>query len=128
MIRVVVVGSPAVRARVRHALAGSGIEVAGEAESLAGVDDLDAEAFVVAPETPRGEADTGRRSVESLTPREIDVLELLAEGLPNKAIAGRLQITEHTVKYHVAAILAKLGAQTRTEAVARAARLGLILF
>ena len=56
------------------------------------------------------------------------MLQLLAEGLPNKAIAGRLQITEHTVKYHVAAILAKLGAQTRTEAVARAARLGLILF
>lgn len=66
--------------------------------------------------------------MEELTPREREVVQLLAEGLPNKAIADRLQITEHTVKYHVAAILAKLGAQTRTEAVARAARLGLILF
>jgi DNA-binding NarL/FixJ family response regulator len=65
---------------------------------------------------------------EDLTPREREVLQLLAEGLPNKSIADRLQITEHTAKYHVAAILAKVGAQTRTEAVARAARLGLILF
>jgi len=66
--------------------------------------------------------------VEELTPREREVLQLLAEGLPNKTIADRLRITEHTAKYHVAALLAKLGAQTRTEAVARAARLGLILF
>jgi len=70
----------------------------------------------------------GPALVEELTPREREVLQLLAEGLPNKAIADRLEITEHTAKYHVAAILAKLGAETRTEAVARAARLGLILF
>lgn len=65
---------------------------------------------------------------EELTPRELEVLQLLAEGLPNKAIAHRLHISEHTAKYHVNAILGKLGAQTRTEAVARAARLGLVFF
>lgn len=65
--------------------------------------------------------------VEELTPREMEVLALLAEGLPNKAIARRLDISEHTVKFHVNAVLAKLGAQSRTEAVVRATRLGLIL-
>lgn len=65
--------------------------------------------------------------VEELTPRELEVLQLLAEGLPNKIIALRLDISEHTVKFHVNAILGKLGAQSRTEAVVRASRLGLIL-
>lgn len=65
--------------------------------------------------------------VEPLTPRELEVLRLLAEGLPNKSIAARLNISEHTVKFHVNAILGKLGAEGRTEAVVRATRLGLIL-
>jgi DNA-binding NarL/FixJ family response regulator len=64
---------------------------------------------------------------EALTPREQEVLQLLAEGLPNKTIADRLHISEHTVKFHVNAILSKLGAQSRTEAVVRATRLGLLL-
>jgi DNA-binding NarL/FixJ family response regulator len=64
---------------------------------------------------------------EPLTPRELEVLHLLAEGLPNKAIAQRLGISENTVKFHVNVILGKLGAQSRTEAVTRAVRLGLIL-
>jgi DNA-binding NarL/FixJ family response regulator len=64
--------------------------------------------------------------VEALTPREAEVLNLIAEGLPNKTIAIRLNISEHTVKFHVNAILTKLGAQSRTEAVVRATRLGLI--
>lgn len=66
--------------------------------------------------------------VEALTPRESEVLQLLAEGLPNKAIAHRLDISEHTVKFHVNAIMSKLEAQSRTEAVVRATQLGLILF
>ena len=64
---------------------------------------------------------------EDLTPRELDVLQLLAEGLTNKAIAQRLEISDHTVKFHVNAIMSKLAAQSRTEAVVRATRLGLIL-
>ncbi len=65
--------------------------------------------------------------VEALTPREIEVLRLMAEGLPNKAIARQLGISEHTVKFHVNAILGKLGVESRTEAVVRATRQGLIL-
>ncbi len=64
--------------------------------------------------------------VDALTPRELEVITLIAEGLPNKTIAGRLGISEHTVKFHVNAILTKLGAQSRTEAVVRATRMGLI--
>jgi len=65
-------------------------------------------------------------SIEALTPRETEVLELLAEGLANRAIAQRLGISEHTVKFHLNAILGKLGAQSRTEAVVLAIRLGLL--
>ena len=63
---------------------------------------------------------------EALTPREAQTLALLAEGLPNKLVANRLGVTERTARYHVAQILAKLGAQSRTEAVVAGARLGLI--
>jgi two-component system, NarL family, nitrate/nitrite response regulator NarL len=80
-------------------------------------------AATLLPVTPLSELDT---AVE-LTGREREVLQLLAEGLPNKTIARRLAISEHTVKFHVNAILSKLGAQSRTEAVVRATRLGLIL-
>jgi NarL family two-component system response regulator YdfI len=64
---------------------------------------------------------------EPLTERESHVLALLAEGAGNKEIAARLHISEHTVKFHVSSILGKLGAATRTEAVARGYREGLIL-
>lgn len=63
---------------------------------------------------------------DALTPREREVLALLAEGLSNKAIADRLSISEHTAKFHVNAVLGKLGVQRRTEAVVRAARMGLV--
>jgi DNA-binding NarL/FixJ family response regulator len=62
-----------------------------------------------------------------LTPRELEVLRLLAQGLPNKGIADRLGISEHTVKFHVNAIMGKLGVQSRTEAVIQATRRGLVL-
>lgn len=64
---------------------------------------------------------------EALTPRELDVLQLMAEGLANKAIAQKLGISDHTVKFHVNAIMSKLNAQSRTEAVVRATRQGLII-
>jgi DNA-binding NarL/FixJ family response regulator len=63
---------------------------------------------------------------EELTPREIEVLRLLADGLANKDIAARLSISEHTIKFHIRSILGKLGAASRTEAVARGLRNGLI--
>ncbi len=65
--------------------------------------------------------------VEPLTPRETEVLQLLAEGLTNRGIGERLGISEHTAKFHVNAILGKLGARSRGEAIAQAARLGLLL-
>ena len=70
---------------------------------------------------------TALAPVEDLTAREMEVLQLMAAGLANKAIAQQLAISEHTIKFHVNAILGKLGAHTRTEAVTRAARLGLIV-
>ena len=87
------------------------------APSLAG-------AIAAALATP--EAQAGDGEVEKLTEREAEVLELLALGLANKAIARRLGISEHTVKFHVGSILAKLGAVSRTEAVTVAARKGLL--
>jgi two-component system, NarL family, response regulator YdfI len=64
---------------------------------------------------------------EPLTPREKEVLQMLASGLGNKQIAAHLKISEHTAKFHVASILGKLGASSRTEAVALGLRRGLIL-
>jgi len=65
--------------------------------------------------------------VEDLTPREVEVLRMMAEGLGNKEIASRLGISDHTVKFHISSILAKLGAASRTEAVTLGIRMGLIL-
>ena len=72
-----------------------------------------------------GRNDEGARD-EQLTPRELEVLGLISQGLQNSEIAAQLFVTERTVKFHVSSILAKLGADNRTEAVAIAARRGLI--
>jgi DNA-binding NarL/FixJ family response regulator len=64
---------------------------------------------------------------EPLTPRESEVLQMLASGFANKTIAARLKISEHTVKFHVASILGKLGAGSRTEAVSLGIRRGLVM-
>jgi two-component system, NarL family, nitrate/nitrite response regulator NarL len=65
--------------------------------------------------------------IEPLTHRELEVVQLLADGLTNKEIANRLGISDHTVKFHVNGILGKLGVETRTEAVVHAARLGIVV-
>ncbi|HXZ78819.1 MAG TPA: response regulator transcription factor [Terriglobales bacterium] len=65
--------------------------------------------------------------IEALTPREREVLALIAEGLLNKEIADRLKLSEHTVKFHVSAIMAKLGAGSRTEAAMAGIRRGLVI-
>jgi ATP/maltotriose-dependent transcriptional regulator MalT len=64
--------------------------------------------------------------IEHLTMREHDVLALVADGLPNRDIAAALAISEHTVKFHLASIFGQLGVSTRTEAVQRGLRLGVI--
>lgn len=82
----------------------------------------------VQPRTLGGTRHDGApRERERLTAREIDVLGELARGVPNKTIAARLAISEHTVKFHVASIFAKLGVASRTEAVTQGVRLGLIM-
>jgi DNA-binding NarL/FixJ family response regulator len=123
-MRVVLVGSSAGRARLRSQLSGASIDVMAEFGSLAAARaaDLATDGILVAPEI---DADRDE-IVEPLTPREIEVLELLAEGLPNKAIAARLGISDQTVKFHIAAISGKLGAANRTDIVRRAVRGGLI--
>lgn len=103
------------------------MDVAGEFDSLgaARASEIDSDAILVAPDSP----DSGDEGFgEPLTPREVQVLELLAEGLPNKAIAARLRISDQTVKFHVSSISGKLGARNRTDAVRRAVRRGLITF
>jgi LuxR family maltose regulon positive regulatory protein len=74
----------------------------------------------------RGSAPTAPGIVEPLTSRELEVLQMLAGGRSNQAIAGQLVVTLDTVKKHVSHLLGKLGAANRTEAVARARELGLI--
>jgi DNA-binding NarL/FixJ family response regulator len=135
-MRVLLVGSASGRARIRAQLAAASIDVAAEFASLKAArdSDLESDAIIVAPDTRIDDrhVDDGRSRdddseiVESLTPREVQVLELLAEGLPNKAIADRLNISDQTVKFHVSSISTKLGAANRTDAVRRAVRRGLI--
>jgi len=122
-MRVVLVGPAALRARLRAA-AEPALDILAEfgALSSARTSGLDYDAVLLAEE-PIGHDDP---SVETLTPREAEVLELLAEGLSNKGIAARLGISDQTVKFHVAAICGKLAADNRTEAVRRAVRRGLI--
>lgn len=125
-MRIVLVGPAAGRSRLRAELDDALIEVVGEYSTLASATaaGLDADGILMVPEPPPDDDDVA--AVEPLTAREIQVLELLAEGLPNKSIAERLHISDQTVKFHVAAISGKLGAANRTDAVRRAVRRGLI--
>lgn len=125
-MRVILVGPSSHRARLRSQL-GPAMEVVGEfaTMSAARAAEIDADAIVVAMERSGSDPDF-IPAQESLTSREIQVLELLAEGLANKAIAARLGISDQTVKFHVASISGKLGASNRTDAVRRAVRRGLI--
>jgi two-component system nitrate/nitrite response regulator NarL len=96
---------------------------AGMAAVLEGLAAVDPE--MLSPLLPAEPVASGGMA-EPLTAREMDVLRLMADGLPNKAIAVQLDISEFTVKFHVNAILGKLGARSRTEAAMTAARMGLI--
>lgn len=122
-MRVVLVGPLPARQRLRARL-GPGIEVIAEAPSVASARDLpvDADALLLAP-SAAGEVD---ETAERLTPRESEVLDLVADGLSNKAVASRLGISDETVKFHLTAIFGKLGASNRTDAVRQALRRGLL--
>ena len=127
-MRIVIVGSAAARARLVARLP-DGIDVVAEARTVAEARSLGvtAEACLVAP--PSGDdrsPESDASAVESLTSRELQVIELLAQGLSNKSIATRLGISDQTVKFHVASICGKLGAANRTEAARKALRVGLI--
>jgi DNA-binding NarL/FixJ family response regulator len=137
-MRLLLVGTPDGRARLRAELDESSFTIAGEFATLAEARASKIESDAIVLSTPVGRAFTARPATlddlpaiddafqEPLTRREIDVLELLAEGLPNKSIAARLGISDQTVKFHVASICGKLGAANRTDAVRRAVRRGLI--
>jgi DNA-binding NarL/FixJ family response regulator len=132
-MRAILVGTPRDRERLLADLHDSLIEVIGEFATVADAraSDLGADAIILAARASRpnrafaAEEDEGAPA-ESLTPREMDVLALLSEGLPNKAIADALGISDQTVKFHVASIAGKLGAANRTDIVRRAVRRGLI--
>ena len=128
-MRVALVGPESERDRLRWQLEGTGITVVGEfaSEEAARRSGVSAEAWLVAT-AARSTLDASDESpdVDALTAREIQVLELLAEGLPNKTIAERLGISDQTVKFHVASITGKLGVANRTGAVRAAVRRGLL--
>ena len=121
-MRVVLVGAAEDRARVRRNLPGT-IEVVGEFMSLAAARAAAIPADGILLANPDGHEGDG---AETLTPREVQVLDLLVEGLSNKAIAAKLGISDQTVKFHVASICGKLGAANRTDAVRHAIRRGIV--
>jgi DNA-binding NarL/FixJ family response regulator len=129
-MRVVIVGTPEQRRQLREAVRHTAIEIVGEAPTITGARAaaIDADAWLLPSSLPATHTrdDDLTTPNEALTPRETDVLELVAEGLPNKAIADRLGISDQTVKFHVASICGKLGAMNRTDAVRRALERGLI--
>jgi DNA-binding CsgD family transcriptional regulator len=109
------IDDPALADRLAALLGGvAGLRLAAKGEAAA--------VKLVSP-VPQQDAETS--SIE-LTPRELDVLALLAEGASNKEIARRLRISVHTAKFHVGSLLEKLDATGRTDAVAHAARRGVI--
>jgi DNA-binding CsgD family transcriptional regulator len=109
------VADAALAERIENLLAGvEGVELVSS--------DAEPDAVLLAGSTAAAIADPEI----ALTPREVEVLALLAEGASNKLIARRLGISAHTAKYHVASLLEKLDAVSRTDAVAHAARIGVL--
>jgi DNA-binding NarL/FixJ family response regulator len=124
-MRILLAGPQAARDRLRSRINGTPVDIVGEFATVGAArrSGLEADGILIA-----GQADAEDPDVyhEALTAREIDVLEGLAEGLSNRAIAERLRISDQTVKFHVASVMAKLGAANRTDAVRRAVREGIV--
>jgi DNA-binding NarL/FixJ family response regulator len=144
-MRAILVGPAGERDRLRRDLEARSFDIVGEFETMADVrrSGLETDIIVSTPDLRDSEVrlkpDTtlpanrvfetppaDRVFEEALTHRELEVLELLAEGLPNKGIAERLGISDQTVKFHIASIMGKLGASNRVETVRRAVRRGLL--
>lgn len=117
------------RNRVRAVLPdnASGSQIAATIEAVAaGLSVFDPATVETVP-TARATNELRERLPEALTRREIEVLRAMADGLANKEIAARLGVSENTVKFHVASVMGKLGASSRTEAVMLGVRLGIVL-
>lgn len=125
-MRVILVGTVRQRDELRDQLGVPAFDIVGEFDTLeeARGSGIAVDAILLPPPAATAGDDLG--TPERLTAREIDVLELLAEGLSNKGIAERLGISDQTVKFHLASIMGKLGASNRTDAVRRAVRGGLV--
>ncbi|MDJ0798323.1 MAG: response regulator transcription factor [Calothrix sp. MO_167.B12] len=111
-------------------------QMSAESEMIAAIEAIASGLVVLSPEVidnlqlqkqtnVREEVDINL--IQTLTPREIEVLQMLSSGLSNKALGQQLHISEHTVKSHISSIFQKLDVSTRTEAVAMGVRLGLIM-
>ena len=133
-MRILLVGTRDERQRFKAELERSLLSVVGEFATLADAraSDIVSDAILIANKrgtSPKGLSHEGLSHdefEEPLTPRELQVVELMAEGLTNKAIAARLGISDQTVKFHISSLSGKLGAANRTDAVRRAVRRGLI--
>jgi DNA-binding NarL/FixJ family response regulator len=129
-MRVILVGPADERRRLRARVPAS-IEIVGEAPTVASArtlqQEVEADALLTSASPPFAiDPEAADAIEEPLTPRELEVLALMAEGLSNKRIAERLAISDQTVKFHVASIGGKLNAVNRTDAVRRGLRRGLI--
>jgi len=133
-MRIVLVGPQAGRDRLRRQLLDAGLDIVAETETRPSPADGVPAADAIVEATSNGHASVLRDGAlsedvltEALTAREQDVLAHVAQGMSNKAIAEALGISDQTVKFHVAAIIGKLGASNRTDAVRRAIRRGLVV-
>jgi len=125
---VILIGTASERRQFRELLEHTPLQVVAEYASRAEAREarLSADAILEAVAGHEPTDDFDDPAPEHLTAREVEVLELIAEGLSNKAIATRLGISDQTVKFHASSIQGKLGAANRTDAVRRAVRRGLV--
>ena len=133
-MRIVLAGPQADRDRLRRELLDAGFDIVAETDARPSPADGVPAADAIVEATSSGHASvlrnramSGDVAIEQLTAREQEVLAHVAQGMSNKAIAEALGISDQTVKFHVVAVIGKLGASNRTDAVRRAIRRGLVV-